>query len=357
VTLSHSVRQALLREDLCHRDPDYSELQADVRRRIAGVYEGSQQKYSAVLLTGSGTAAVEAMVGSLVPRQGKALVVSNGIYGERIANMLQVHHKNFEVAASDLMQPINLAEVEQRLQNDSTFTHVIAVHHETTTGRLNDIAALGALCLRKGVHLLLDAVSSFGGEQIEFESWNLQACAATANKCLHGVPGVAFVLARRETLSSPKADAPCLYLDLFKNSQEQEAGFPMFTPAVQATYALQAALIELEAQGGWIQRRSHYQNLSRIVRQGLMAQSVRLMLDDDRDYSSILTSFLLPPRLDFVELFKELKSQGYIIYSGQRALNGKIFRIAVMGDLTAADMQRFVDCFKDILAKLRVKTD
>ncbi len=353
VTLSRRVRDALLREDLCHRDPDFTVLQADIRERLAHVYENAKKDYSAVLLTGSGTAAVEAMVGSFVPREGKALVVANGIYGERMATMLQIHKKEFEVVSSDATEPINLAEVDRRLAVDNRFTHVLAVHHETTTGRLNDIAGLGAICCNRKVHMLLDAVSSFGGETIEFGQWNLQACAATANKCLQGVPGVSFVLARRDTLQAATTDAPCLYLDLFRNFQEQESGYPMFTPAVQATYALQAALCELEEQGGWKSRHSHYQSLSKIVRDGLRSQSHRLLLSNEKDYSAILTSFHLPPKVSFEALFRNLKSFGYVIYSGQRSLNGKIFRIAVMGDLTVDDIHGFNRTFGKVFSNLQ----
>ncbi|MEQ1904387.1 MAG: aminotransferase class V-fold PLP-dependent enzyme [Pirellulaceae bacterium] len=356
VTLSRRVRESFNREDLCHRDPDFSALQADVRERIRGVYEGARQNYEAVLLTGSGTAAVEAMVGSLVPTEGRALVVANGIYGERMATMLQIHKKDFAIVTSDSTEPINLAEVDRILASDNRFTHVLSVHHETTTGRLNDIAGLGAICRQRQVALLLDTVSSFAGEELKFEEWNLQACAATANKCLHGVPGVAFVLARRDVLESPTSASPCLYLDLFRNYKEQIAGFPMFTPSVQATYALQAALHELEDQGGWKKRRDHYRELSRIVREGLKSQSYRLLLKNENDYSSILTSFLLPSNVAFEELFANLKDQGYVIYSGQRALNGKIFRIAVMGDLSTDDMQGFVGTFKETVANLRTQS-
>jgi 2-aminoethylphosphonate-pyruvate transaminase len=173
---------------------------------------------------------------------------------------------------------------------------------------------------------------------------------------LHGVPGVAFVLARRDVLESPTSDAPCLYLDLFRNFHEQEAGYPMFTPAVQATFALQAALVELEEQGGWRNRNEHYRNLSKIVRDGLRADSHRLLLENEHDYSSILTSFVLPPNVPFDSLFRDLKHQGFVIYSGQRALNGKIFRIAVMGDLRSDDMQRLINAFHKVLAKLQSKS-
>jgi 2-aminoethylphosphonate-pyruvate transaminase len=355
VTLSQRVRESLVREDLCHRDPEFAVLQADVREKISGIYPSAKRDYETVLLTGSGTAAVEAMIGSFVPQQGKALVVANGIYGERMVTMLKIHKRDFAVVSSEATEPMNLAEVDRVLASDNRFTHVLAVHHETTTGRLNDIAGLGKICRQRNVALLLDAVSSFGGEWIEFEPWNLQACAATANKCLHGVPGVCFVLARRDVLETPTSDAPCLYLDLFRNYKEQVNGFPMFTPSVQATYALQAALDELEDQGGWQKRHEHYQKLSRIVREGLQAQSHPLLLKDATAYSSILTSFVMPSGIDFEQLFAELKCRGYVIYSGQRSLNGKIFRIAIMGDLAEADMQNFTRVFGEVVHQLQAK--
>ena len=253
---------------------------------------------------------------------------------------------------------MNLAEVERRLAGGNGFTHVIAVHHETTTGRLNDLEALGAMCRQQQVALLLDGVSSFGGETLKFDDWNLHACAATANKCLHGVPGVSFVLARRDVLQNAASHAPCLYLDLQRNFQEQEAGFPMFTPAVQATYALQEALQELEEQGGWTERQRHYRRLSNIVRSGLRQQSQTLLLEDERPYSSTLSSFVMPGGIGFQDLYSALKERGFVIYPGQRALNGAIFRVAVMGDLTEQDMSILKTHFPQAALKnLKVKNE
>jgi 2-aminoethylphosphonate-pyruvate transaminase len=352
VTLSDRVRRALLRDDLCHREPEFAELQSDVRNRLARVYDNTQRDFAAVLLTGSGTAAVEAMVGSLVPHDGRALVVANGVYGERIATMLQTHRKSFDMVRSAWTEPMNVAEVEHMLEKDGRFTHAIAIHHETTTGRLNDMAALGAVCRRHNVALLLDTVSSFGGEMIDFENWNIEACAATANKCLHGVPGVSFVLARKDVFETRKSGSPCLYLDLFANYREQCKGIPMFTPAVQAMYALQEALVELDEQGGWRQRHGHYQRLWRTVRSGLREQGLEPLLDDERDCSTILSSFAMPDGVDFGDLYRELKNAGFVIYPGQQALNGTIFRVAVMGDLTNDDMLRFVSSCASVIERL-----
>jgi len=357
VSLTQRVRRALLRQDLCHRDTEFASLQMEVRARLARVYSNADRRYAAVLLTGSGTAAVEAMVGSLVPHDGKALVAANGVYGERIASMLHVHGKEYETVRSDWTEPIRLDEVERRLDRDAGFTHVIAVHHETTTGRLNDLSGLGAICRKRGVALLLDAVSSFGGELIDFERWNVEACASTANKCLHGVPGVSFVLVKESVFESRSSGARSIYLDLFRNHEEQCQGRPLFTPAVHVVYALQEALLELEEGGGWRQRRQHYGSLSHALRARLRKQGVRLLLGDERHYSAMLSSFVLPEDVTFCDLRSHLKESGFVVYPGHQALNGTVFRVAVMGDLSRQDIDRFVDAFSAACESLALKTE
>lgn len=349
VTLSPRVRQALLRRDLCHREPEFAAMQADVRNRLAEVYENADSHYAAVLLTGSGTAAVEAMVGSLVPRDGKALVIENGVYGERIAEMLRVLDRPHATARFEWTAPIDLAVVERVLETDREITHVVAVHHETTTGRLNDIAGLGQLCRRREIPLLLDAVSSFAGEPLDLAGWNVEACAATANKCLHGVPGICFVLARKSALESGKSAAASLYLDLHRNYREQERGGTLFTPAVQSLYALQEALREFADQGGWEARHHDYCLRSQLVRDALRRLGVEMLLAE-RDYGATLTSFLLPPNVQFAPLFDRLKADGFVIYPGQHWLSERIFRIAVMGDLSPQDLERFAASFARAIA-------
>lgn len=353
VTLTERVRQAQLRPDLCHREPEFTALQDDVRRRLARVYPQAERDYTAVLIGGSGTAAVEAMVDSLVPSWGLALVVANGVYGERIASILGCHRKRYDLVSSRWGAPLDLAEVERRLAACDRYSHVISVHHETTTGRLNDVAALGAICQRRGVPLLLDAVSSFGGEPIDFEAWNLEACAATANKCLHGVPGTAFVVARKSIFERRPSAATTLYLDLFRHRESQEQGSTQFTPAVQSLYALQAALEELDEPGGWTARHAHYRQLSQFIRERLDGAGFSLLLGQENACSSTLTAFNLPPGVKFDDLYQPLKECGFVIYPGQKELQTKIFRVAVMGDLTLADMREFTTALEGLVVRLQ----
>jgi 2-aminoethylphosphonate-pyruvate transaminase len=197
VTLSERVRGAMQQPDLCHREPEFAALQAEIRERLAAVYP--HDDLSAVLLTGSGTCAVEAMLATLVPRDGLALVVANGVYGERMAAMLAVRGRPHELIAAGWAEPLPLEAVAQRLAAGPPVSHVVTVHHETTTGRLNDLPPLAAICRQYGVPLLLDAVSSFGAEALDLDGWGVEACAATANKCLQGVPGLSKSAARRRS--------------------------------------------------------------------------------------------------------------------------------------------------------------
>ncbi|MCL1817384.1 MAG: aminotransferase class V-fold PLP-dependent enzyme, partial [Spirochaetaceae bacterium] len=230
VTISERVRASLMEEDLCHREPEFAQLVLDIRKRITAVYEGCAG-YEALLLSGSGTCAVEAMLQSFAPRGGKTLVVANGIYGERMAAMLKAQGKPHTLLKGPWPEAVNLAAAEEELKKDPAITHVAAIHHETTTGRLNDCAALGELCGKYGKGFFVDAVSSFAGDEIRCADWNISALAATANKCVHGIPGICFALARRDLLEAGASEASCLYLDLYKMYAEQKSGFSPFTQA------------------------------------------------------------------------------------------------------------------------------
>lgn len=342
VTLSERVRQALLQPDLCHREAEFASLQARIRDDLLGVYCLPAGIWSAVLLTGSGTAAVEALLTSLLPRTGTVLVIENGVYGERMTRIAALHGIGHVRVTHPWGGALDLARIEQALEATPGITHVAVVHHETTTGRLNDLARLGALCRAGGLRLLVDAVSSFGGELIDFAGWGVSACAATANKCLHGVPGTAFVIAERAVLDACCEPARSLYLDLGAYARAQDGGSTPFTQSVHAFYALAAALAELAQEGGWQARRRRYAELQQIVRDGLGALGVT-PLHAAAESSVVLSAYALPPAIDYRLLHDHLKERGFVIYAGQGDLAARIFRVSTMGALTDGDMHRFVD--------------
>jgi 2-aminoethylphosphonate-pyruvate transaminase len=297
VTMTAGVHAALTAHDVCHREPEFKELVGRVRSKLTAIYDTSRdggERYTPVLIGGSGTAAVETML-ALIPREGSmSLVVANGVYGERMAAMLKAQGKKHQVVQSAAWtSPMDLAAVEKALQSGG-YGHVLAVHHETTTGRLNDLAALGALCKKHGVPMLVDAVSSFAGEAIDFEGWNIEAAAATANKCVHGAPGVSFVIVKNEALQRPSG-ATSVYLDLMKHAAEQAKGSTPFTLPTHVMFALDAALDELvQETGGWKARHATYAARSLRVRNQLKELGVKLLLESEAVYGSTLTSWTLP---------------------------------------------------------------
>ena len=226
------------------------------------------------------------------------------------------------------------------VESSEGFTHLAVIHHETTTGRLNDLDAIAAVCRARGVSLLVDGVSSFGAERIGFEDGGIVAVAAAANKCLHGVPGASFVLVRRDALST--ATSRAYYLDLVRLAQLQDQRNTPFTPAIHAYYAMVEALREHVDDGGLAARHARYASLAEQVRAGFATLGIDSVLPPDRS-SVVLRAYRLPRGTDYPTLHDGLKARGFVIYAGQGDLSKTLFRISTMGDVDAADMTRLID--------------
>ncbi|HEY1607723.1 MAG TPA: aminotransferase class V-fold PLP-dependent enzyme, partial [Paraburkholderia sp.] len=211
--------------------------------------------------------------------------------------------------------------------------------------RLNDLRALGAVCRARGVQMLVDGVSSFAAEDIDFGDASIAAVAATANKCLHGVPGAAFVVVRRAALRA--AASRTYYLDLTRLAKLQDQRNTPFTPSVHAYYALVEALRELADEGGWRARHARYAALSEQVRAGLAARGMDSVLPVDES-SVVLRAFRLPAGVDYPTLHDALKARGFVIYAGQGNLSSQLFRISTMGDIHAPDVDRLLAAFDDV---------
>ena len=341
VTLSERVRRSLLQPDLCHRESEFFALQDEIRERLLATYRLDPKAWTAVLMTGSGTAAVESMIAAVVPANGRLLNLENGVYGDRIAQMCSQYGIAHERVVGSWMEPLDLNAVTERL-DASTFTHVSVVHHETTTGRLNDLKALNELCRSRGLGLLVDGVSSFGAEDIDFTDATLHAVAATANKCLHGVPGASFVIVRRTALA--RAASRTYYLDLGRLARMQDQRNTPFTPAVHAYYALVEALREFADEGGRVARFKRYAALAEQVRAGLAGLDIDPVIAPERS-SVVLRSYTLPAGTTYMQLHDALKAEGFVIYAGQGDLSKTLFRISTMGAVTGADISRLLKCF------------
>ncbi|NLA17390.1 2-aminoethylphosphonate aminotransferase [Burkholderia cepacia] len=341
VTLTERVRRSLLQPDLCHRESEFFDLQDEARARLVAAYELDPAEWTAALMTGSGTAAVESMIAALVPQDGKLLVIENGVYGERITQIAAQYGIAHDVLKHEWMQAPDLAQIAARLDAGG-YSHVAVIHHETTTGRLNDLGAIAGVCRARGVKMLVDGVSSFGAEAIDFAGGDIDAVAATANKCLHGVPGAAFVIVRRSALA--KAASRTYYLDLGRLAKLQDQRNTPFTPSVHAYYALVEALREFDEAGGWRARHAHYKALADQAQAGLAARGMPLVLPEGES-SVVLRAYRLPQGVTYETLHDGLKARGFVIYAGQGGLSKELFRISTMGAIQAADVDRLLEGF------------
>jgi 2-aminoethylphosphonate-pyruvate transaminase len=340
VTLTERVRRSLLQPDLCHRESEFFDLQDEARQRLLDVYALDSAVWSATLITASGTGAVESMIASLVPEDGRLLVVDNGVYGDRMTQICLQYGIAHERVSGDWMRAPDWDAVAARLDQGS-FSHAALVHHETTTGRLNDLAALAEVCRARGIGLMSDCVSSFGAEAIDFANESLQAVAGTANKCLHGVPGVSFVIARRTALA--RAARRTYYLDLGRLARLQEERGTPFTPAVHACYGLVEALREFADEGGRSARHRRYAALAERVRSGLAESGIEAAIPA-RESSVVLRAYRLPSSATYTILHDALKAEGFVIYAGQSHLTASLFRISTMGDVAPGDIDRLLQC-------------
>jgi 2-aminoethylphosphonate-pyruvate transaminase len=344
VVLSERVRKSLLNPDLCHREQEFIDLQNKIKTNLLDAYQLPADKWAGIVFTGSGTSAMEAMMTSLIPAHGKVLIIENGVYGERLSKIAKIHNIAHVVQHHEWGEEIELNKLEGELQYHEEISHVAVVHHETTTGRLNNIDAIAEVCKEhSNVPILLDGVSSFAAEEIKFEQWNIAACAATANKCCHGVPGTSFVIANREATEMMSATpARTLYLDLVTYLKAQDNNGTPFTQSIQTFYALAEALDELKDSGGWQQRQQQYWKLMDIVRDGLEKLNIKPYFEKE-ECSCVLNAFHLPENISYQELHNKLKAAGFVIYAGQGGFEKSLFRISCMGEISESDMKRFVE--------------
>jgi len=331
-------------------------LSEDLQAGISGAklvrLAGGGPGWSTVLFTGSGTAVVEAALVSLVPRDRSVLIVNNGVYGDRMLKIARAQNIAAEALTYDNVTPVAPADVDAALKAHPEVSHVAVVHHETTTGLLNPVAAVAAVAARHGRRVIVDAMSSLFGEPFTLEQPGIDAVTASANKCLQGVAGIGYILVRRSSLEELKGKPPrSVYLDLYNHYALQEQDNTPFTPAIQVLYAMDQAIAELEAETVPA-RIARYAENARVLRAGMATLGFEILVPEGAR-STILTTFKLLPGLAYDPLHDAMKRRGYIIYAGQGEIRKYAFRVANMGTLTPTDMEGVVAAFAACLAELR----
>ncbi|WP_447977872.1 pyridoxal-phosphate-dependent aminotransferase family protein [Candidatus Nitrospira bockiana] len=353
VNVSERVRKALLRPDICHRESEFSELLGGIRDKLLKAFvPGAEAEYTAIVLTGSGTAAVESALVSSVPHAKRGLILNNGVYGERMSAMLSLHRLAIPELKMDWLTRPDPETLRLALRQHQEVHVVGMVHHETTTGLINPVKEIAEVVDSQNRVFVLDAVSALGGEALDIAGSKIYMVAATAGKCLQGFPGVSFLLIRRGFMERMRAyPKRSWYLHLPHYYDEQERGTIPFTPAVQLYYALDEALNEL-LEEGVANRIARYRKAAALIRQRLQALGLKPVLPPAVQ-SNTITAYYLPDGVGYAALHDGLKARGYVIYAGQGQLEAKIFRIANMGALSQQDFEGFLSAFADVLHAVR----
>lgn len=353
LTTSRSVKEVML-QDHCTWDDDYNNIVTDIRQRLVELAGGGD--LTAVLMQGSGTFSVESTIGSVVPEDGKVLVVNNGAYGKRlgqICKQLKIDHAIIEQPETE---PADVARIESTLDADSAITHVAVVHCETTTGLLNPIEKIGDAVKSRGRTYIVDAMSSFGGIPMTMESTRADFIVSSANKCVQGVPGFGFVVARRAEIERTEGWARSLSLDLFDQWKEMENknGKWRYTSPTHVVRAFQQALNELAEEGGVEARFARYQENHRILVEGMQQLGFRPLVEEALR-SPIITSFHYPSddRFTFQAFYDALKKKRFVIYPG-KVSNAETFRIGTIGHLFPEDVRLLVQSIGEVIEELRL---
>ena len=335
-----TVRQAMLR-DWCTWDTDYNEIVQKIRAGLVAIGNASQE-YTAVLMQGSGSFSVEAVLWTALTPESHLLIVSNGAYGQRMAKMAAMMGVKSTLLPFPENERATLEAVQEAIASNNKITHVGMVHCETTTGILNDYLPIARMAKSMGKVVILDAMSSFGGIPIDLSDGNVDFLISSANKCIQGVPGFGFVLAKRTALESCKGNSRSHSLDLYDqwHSMETQSGKWRFTSPTHTVRAFLQAMHELEEEGGVVARNNRYRNNHRVLVEGMSQIGLKPFLAPDLQ-SPIITAFLEPDSdsFDFKKLYDGLKQEGFVIYPG-KVSQAPTFRIGHIGNVYPDDIER-----------------
>ncbi|UOQ43308.1 2-aminoethylphosphonate--pyruvate transaminase [Halobacillus salinarum] len=347
LTTSLSVREKML-TDWCTWDEDYKSIVQSIRRELLELAAVNKEEYTSVLMQGSGTFSVESVINTVVPQEGKLLVIVNGAYGERMVTIsrrlgLQVEPIRF----SDTVPP-DLHLLHQYLAQDSRITHVAVVHCETTTGMKNPLEEIADIVKKYNKTLIVDAMSSFGGIEFSISDLSIDYMISSANKCIQGVPGFGFVIAKQSCLKKCKDQSRSLALDLYDQweTMEAEKGKWRFTSPTHTVRAFQQALKELKEEG-LNQRQKRYQQNQELLVSGMEKLGFTPLLEK-RWRSPIITPFYYPeaPDFSFSQFYEKLKSRGFVIYPG-KVTKVNTFRIGNIGEVYPSDINKLLRAVED----------
>ena len=343
-----TVREAML-QDCCTWDKDYNGgIVTPIRKGLLAIAGLDENEYTDVLLQGSGTYCVEATIGAAVKPTDKLLILANGAYGKRMAQIAGYYHIDHVLVSLHETELITGEVARRALEENPGITHLSMVHSETTTGLLNPIEEVAEVIRGKGITFIVDAMSSFGGVPIDMKKLDIDFLVSSANKCIQGVPGFGFIIAKREKPMACKGVARSLSLDIYDQweTMEKGGGKWRFTSPTHVVRAFYQAMKELNEEGGIVARYERYKKNHRTLVDGMRAQGFKTLLPD-ASQGPIITSFLYPHAgFDFNAFYAALKQKGFVIYPGKIS-DADTFRIGNIGDVFPEDMEKLLEAIRN----------
>ena len=355
LTTSLKTKEAML-HDWGSRDATFIETNRRVRTRLLEIADAADT-HVCVPLQGSGTFVVEATIATLLPRDGKALLLVNGAYGHRMAKMIDYMDRAYIVHETPEDTPPSLENLQQTLASDPAITHVMVVHCETTSGIINPIQEISDIVADQGRRLIIDTMSAFGALPLSAKSITFEALMASSNKCLEGVPGMGFALIQKSALEMCKGNAHSLSLDMYDQWVAMEKTDQWrFTPPTHVIVAFDAAIQQFLEAGGVEGRNKRYSSNRKLLVDGMREMGFETLLPDALQAPIIIT-FKMPadPAFEFQSFYDQLKDKGFIIYPGKLTV-APSFRIGCIGALAAPEMNAALDAVRQTIADMGVTT-
>ena len=356
LTTAYEVKEAMLKDWGCW-DEDFRDLTKKLRKNLLSLLGPRKNLYDCVPIQGSGTFAVESMMGTFIPKDGKLLVLANGAYGLRAAQTMDYLNRDYHLLDKGDYLPPRGSEVADILENDKAITHVLVIHCETSSGILNPLEEIGAVVKSAGRKLLIDSMSAFGAVPVDPEKIDFEAMVSSANKCIQGVPGFGFVFAKLSALEAAKGNCHSLSLDVEAQwSAMEKSGQWRFTPPTHVVAAFLTALEIHEEEGGVAGRGARYTNNRDVMVSGMQDLGFETLLDE-RWLSPIIVTFFCPAdrAFEFTKFYDLMKSEGYIIYPGKLTVVDS-FRIGCIGRMDAHVMKGVVFAAKKALETMGVES-
>lgn len=349
LSTSESVRHAML-QDWCTWDKDYNEgIVTPLRHDLLAIAGLDEADYTTVLLQGSGTYCVEATIGATVRPEDKLLILANGAYGKRMAQIVDYYKLNYVLVSLGETELVTGEVARKALEANPGVTHLSMVHSETTTGLLNPIEEVAEVIRGRGITFIVDAMSSFAGVPIDIKGLGIDFLVSSANKCIQGVPGFGFIIAKKDKMLATKGNARSLSLDIYAQWETMEKGHGKwrFTSPTHVVRAFYQAMQELKEEGGIEARHRRYVENHRTLVDGMRALGFQTLLSDDKQ-GCIITSFLYPSAdFDFADFYNKLKGKGFVIYPGKIS-DADTFRIGNIGDIFPSDIKALLEAIREV---------